>query len=59
MKETNAGGQGSQVLARLGYAAIVLEGKSKNDKLYTEISLPSNRNMKPFGLMAAIAASMT
>ena len=27
IKEANAGGQASQVLARLGYAAIVLEGK--------------------------------
>jgi aldehyde:ferredoxin oxidoreductase len=26
IKEANAGGQGAQVLARLGYAAIVLEG---------------------------------
>ena len=34
IKEANAGGQGSQVLARLGYAAIVLEGKPKDDTLY-------------------------
>ena len=34
IKEANAGGQASQVLARLGYAAIVLEGKPKDDKLY-------------------------
>jgi aldehyde:ferredoxin oxidoreductase len=34
IKESNAGGQGSQVLARLGYAAIVLEGKPKDDTLY-------------------------
>lgn len=33
IKEANAGGQASQVLARLGYAAIVLEGKS-DDNLY-------------------------
>ena len=31
IKEANAGGQGSQVLARLSYAAIVLEGKPKHD----------------------------
>ncbi|MCJ7830183.1 MAG: aldehyde ferredoxin oxidoreductase, partial [Desulfobacterales bacterium] len=34
IKESNAGGQGSQVLARLGYAAIVLEGSPKDDTLY-------------------------
>jgi aldehyde:ferredoxin oxidoreductase len=34
IKESNAGGQGSQVMARLGYAAIVLEGKPQDDSLY-------------------------
>jgi aldehyde:ferredoxin oxidoreductase len=34
IKEANAGGQASQVVARLGYAAIVLEGKPKDDTLY-------------------------
>ncbi|RMG75169.1 MAG: aldehyde ferredoxin oxidoreductase [Nitrospirae bacterium] len=34
IKEANAGGQPAQVLARLGYAAIVLEGKPRDDKLY-------------------------
>jgi len=34
IKEANSGGQASQVLARLGYNAIVLEGKPKNDDLY-------------------------
>ncbi|MCJ7596426.1 MAG: aldehyde ferredoxin oxidoreductase, partial [Desulfobacterales bacterium] len=34
IKEANAGGQPSQVLARLGYAAVVLEGKPKDDTLY-------------------------
>ncbi|MCP4665880.1 MAG: aldehyde ferredoxin oxidoreductase, partial [Deltaproteobacteria bacterium] len=34
IKEANAGGQAAQVLARLGYAAIVLEGKPKDDALY-------------------------
>jgi len=33
IKEANAGGQPSQMLARLGYAAIVLEGKPKPDSL--------------------------
>jgi aldehyde:ferredoxin oxidoreductase len=34
IKEANAGGQASQTIARLGYAAIVLEGKPKGDTLY-------------------------
>ncbi|MGD1153774.1 MAG: aldehyde ferredoxin oxidoreductase C-terminal domain-containing protein [Syntrophales bacterium] len=34
IKESNSGGQPSQVLARLGYAAIILEGKPKDNKLY-------------------------
>lgn len=34
IKESNAGGQAAQVLARLGYAAIVLEGLPKPDTLY-------------------------
>jgi len=34
IKEANAGGQPSQVMARLGYGAIVLEGKPKDDTLY-------------------------
>ncbi len=34
IKESNAGGQGAQVLARLGYAAVVLEGKPSDDTLY-------------------------
>lgn len=34
IKEANSGGQPSQMLARLGYAAIVLEGKPKDNSLY-------------------------
>jgi len=34
IKEANSGGQGAQVLARLGYAAIILEGKPGNKDLY-------------------------
>ncbi len=34
IKEANAGGQPSQVLARLGYAAIVLDGKPADNTLY-------------------------
>lgn len=34
IKESNAGGQAAQVLARLGFAAIILEGKPSDDTLY-------------------------
>jgi aldehyde:ferredoxin oxidoreductase len=34
IKESNSGGQPSQVLAKLGYNAIVLEGKPATDDLY-------------------------
>ncbi|ROQ93421.1 aldehyde ferredoxin oxidoreductase family protein [Desulfosoma caldarium] len=34
IKEANAGGQPAQVLGRLGYAAIVLEGQPKDNTLY-------------------------
>lgn len=34
IKEANSGGQAAQVLARLGYAAIVLEGKPADGELY-------------------------
>ncbi|MFO7560393.1 MAG: aldehyde ferredoxin oxidoreductase C-terminal domain-containing protein [Desulfobacterales bacterium] len=34
IKESNSGGQASQVLGRLGYAAVILEGKPSNDNLY-------------------------
>ncbi|MCP4346292.1 MAG: aldehyde ferredoxin oxidoreductase, partial [Desulfobacterales bacterium] len=34
IKEANSGGQGAQVMARLGYAAIILEGKPADDTLY-------------------------
>ncbi len=34
IKEANSGGQAAQVLGRLGYAAIILEGKPKDENLY-------------------------
>ena len=34
IKEANSGGQASQMLGRLGYAAIVLEGQPKEKNLY-------------------------
>ena len=37
IKEANAGGQAAQVMGRLGYAAIILEGKTPDDGLYKVI----------------------
>jgi len=37
IKEANSGGQPAQVLARLGYGAIILEGKPQGDDLYKVI----------------------
>ena len=34
IKEANSGGQAGQVLGRLGYAAIILEGEAPKDKLF-------------------------
>lgn len=34
IKEANSGGQAAQVMARLGYAAIIIEGKPAGDDLY-------------------------
>jgi aldehyde:ferredoxin oxidoreductase len=34
IKESNAGGQAAQILARLGYAAIVVEGRPQDGALY-------------------------
>ena len=34
IKESNAGGPAGQILARLGYAALIIEGKPKNDALF-------------------------
>ena len=34
IKEANAGGQAGQVMARLGYAAIIIEGDPKSDDVY-------------------------
>jgi aldehyde:ferredoxin oxidoreductase len=35
IKEANAGGQAAQVLARIGFGGIILEGESPDGKLYT------------------------
>lgn len=55
IKESNSGGQPSQVLARLGYAAIVLEGKPQKKDLYsiiidkTGIKVAVDNNLKMLG----------
>ena len=55
IKEANSGGQGAQVLARLGYAAIVLEGKPKDDTLYKVFinkdgaAIEANNSLKGLG----------
>jgi len=55
IKESNSGGQPSQVLARLGYAAIVIEGKPKGDDLYKVflnkdgIKISVDNNLKMLG----------
>jgi len=55
IKEANAGGQPSQMLARLGYAAIVLEGKPKEGALYKlfinkdGVKISSADNLKMLG----------
>lgn len=55
IKEANAGGQAAQVLARLGYAAIVLEGKPKDDSLYKVlidkdgVKITSDNSLKMLG----------
>lgn len=52
IKESNSGGQAAQVLARLGYAAIILEGKPKGDDLYKiiinkdEIKIEADNSLK-------------
>ncbi|MGD2270993.1 MAG: aldehyde ferredoxin oxidoreductase C-terminal domain-containing protein [Desulfobacterales bacterium] len=55
IKEANAGGQASQVMARLGYAAIVLEGKPKDDTPYKvfinkdEVKISPHNSLKGLG----------
>ncbi len=55
IKEANAGGQPAQMLARLGYAAIVLEGKPKDDTLYKifinkdGVKIIADNNLKMLG----------
>jgi aldehyde:ferredoxin oxidoreductase len=55
IKEANAGGQPSQMLGRLGYAAVVLEGKPKDDTLYRiyinkdKVEITADNSLKMLG----------
>ena len=60
IKESNAGGQAAQALARLGYAAIIIEGQPEGDDWY-KIFLDKNgvkftvdNSMKGFGNYATV-----
>ncbi|MDA8426063.1 MAG: hypothetical protein M0Z80_07980 [Treponema sp.] len=60
IKEANAGGQAAQVLARLGYAAIVLEGAGKSDTTYlihidkNGVKIENDQRLKLLGNYALI-----
>lgn len=47
IKEANSGGQASQVLARLGIAAIILEGQPADDTLYKVTINSEGAQIKP------------
>ncbi len=60
IKESNSGGQGAQVLARLGYAAIILEGAPGDDNLYKVVinkdgvSIEADNSLKMLGNYALV-----
>ncbi len=60
IKEANSGGQGAQVMARLGYAAIILEGSPADDSLYkvfinkNGVKLESADDLKGLGNYATV-----
>jgi len=60
IKESNAGGQAAQVLGRLGYAAIVLEGKPSGDALYKivinkdGVTISADNSLKMLGNYAVV-----
>ena len=60
IKESNAGGQAAQVLARIGYAAIVLEGTPATDDLYKvvvskdDVKISKANNLKGLGNYATV-----
>lgn len=49
IKEANSGGQPSQMLARLGYAAIILEGKPDDGALYKVVINKDGVTISPAG----------
>ncbi|MEW6673600.1 MAG: aldehyde ferredoxin oxidoreductase C-terminal domain-containing protein [Thermodesulfobacteriota bacterium] len=65
IKEANSGGQGAQVLARLGYAAIVLEGKPSDDTLYKVfinkggVKIEADKSLKMLGNYALVEKMKT
>ncbi len=60
IKESNSGGQPSQMLARLGYAAIILEGKPAGDNLYKVVvnqdgaTISADNSLKMLGNYALV-----
>ena len=60
IKEANSGGQPSQMLARLGYGAIVLEGKPADDTLYKVVinkdgvTVSADNSLKMLGNYAVV-----
>jgi len=60
IKEANSGGQAAQVIARLGYMAIILEGKPKTDDLYKVIinkdgvTIKADNSLKMLGNYATV-----
>lgn len=60
IKEANAGGQAAQVLGRLGYAAIILEGKPSDDTLYKVVvnkdgvTIKADNSLKMLGNYALV-----
>ena len=55
IKEANSGGMPSQMIGRLGYAAIVLEGRPKDDTLYRvyinkdKVEIKADKSLKMLG----------
>ncbi len=47
IKEANSGGQPSQMLGRLGYAAVILEGKPKDGRLYKVLLNKDGAKIEP------------
>ncbi len=60
IKEANSGGQGAQVLGRLGYAAIVLEGAPKSETIYKVfinkdgVKIAADNSLKKLGNYALV-----